>query len=122
MRVTLRASGPAEPSEVWERYAEPARWSQWSPQVRLVSTHERIRPGLRGRVDGVLPFVVLDVDERGRRWSWVAGHRPLTMHLEHTVAATDGGGTLTTLTTVGPAWLVAPYLPLAQLAIHRLVH
>ncbi len=120
MRWTLTATGGADPAEVWERYAEPGRWSSWSPQIRLVSTSERIRPGLRGRVDGVLPFVVLDVDEAARRWSWVAGHRPLRVHLEHAVVAAERG-TRTTLTLVGPPWLVLPYLPLAQLALHRLV-
>jgi hypothetical protein len=120
VRLTLAATGPLDPAQAWERYAEPARWSSWSPQVRFVSTTERIRPGLRGRVDGVVPFVVLDVDEAGRRWSWVAGRRPLRVHLEHTVAPAASGAR-TTLTLVGPPWLVLPYVPLAQLALHRLV-
>ena len=120
MRITLSATGPADPDAVWERYAEPSLWSGWSPQVRHVTPDHRLHAGMRGRVDLVLPFVVLDVDEVGRRWSWVAGQWPLRVHLEHTVEP-DGPGTRTTLLVAGPAALVLPYLPLAQLALRRLV-
>src|SRR3712207_7069261 len=32
--LTLHTTGPIGPDEVWERYAVPARWSQWAPQIR----------------------------------------------------------------------------------------
>ena len=73
MKITLSATGPADPAQAWERYAEPSLWSSWSPHILRVSNHDRIRAGMRGTVDWVLPFVVLDVDEPARRWSWVAG-------------------------------------------------
>jgi len=31
--LTLHATGPLPPAEVWERYAVPARWPEWSPQI-----------------------------------------------------------------------------------------
>jgi hypothetical protein len=29
-----RVTGPLPPERVWERYAAPARWSGWAPQIR----------------------------------------------------------------------------------------
>lgn len=120
MQTTLTATGAADPDHVWELYAEPSRWPSWSPQIVTVSTGDRLRPGLRGRVDGVLPFEVLAVDEAARRWSWVAGRWPARVTLHHALHA-DPEGSRTTLTLDGPSWLVLPYLPLAQLALRRLV-
>jgi hypothetical protein len=31
--LTLHATGPLGPDEVWERYAVPARWPDWAPQI-----------------------------------------------------------------------------------------
>lgn len=76
---------------------------------------------MRGRIDAVVPFVVLDLDEAARTWTWIAGRWPVRVELHHTVEATRGGGTRTTLTLRGAPWLVVPYLPLAQLALRRLV-
>src|ERR1700761_4542586 len=74
---TLRVSarGSVAPGVAWERYADPARWPRWAPQIRRVETAgDRIGPGLRGRVVGPLgvavSFVIDDVDEVARTWSW----------------------------------------------------
>ncbi|MFD5025009.1 SRPBCC family protein [Streptomyces sp. NPDC058373] len=76
---TVSRAGPAPPDEVWERYARPALWSRWAPQIRRVETGaDRIAPGLRGRVWSYarvrVRFVVERVDEPGGcgagAWRW----------------------------------------------------
>jgi hypothetical protein len=69
--LTLHATGPIGPDEVWERYAVPARWSQWAPQITGVEVPvARLVAGVRGRVRAplgvTLPFVVDTVDEAAR--------------------------------------------------------
>ena len=124
--VTLHATGPVAPDEVWERYAVPARWSDWALQITGVELPvARLAAGVRGRVRvplGVsLPFVVESVDEAARRWSWTVSLGPVRLRLLHWVAPGPDGGSTTGLRVTGPAPLVAGYAPLAQLAIGRLV-
>jgi polyketide cyclase/dehydrase/lipid transport protein len=125
-RVTLHATGPVAPAEAWERYAQPARWPQWAPQILGVQVPEpRLRAGLAGRVRGplgvTLPFVVDSVDEAARQWAWTVSAGPVRLHLLHWVADGPGGGSTTGLRIDGPLPVVVPYAPLAQLAIGRLV-
>ena len=125
--VTLHATGPEPPDEVWERYAVPARWSDWAPQITGVELPvARLTAGVRGRVRAplgvVLPFVVETVDEAARRWSWTVSIGPVRLHLLHWVTEGPDGGSTTGLRVTGPAPLVLGYAPLAQLAIGRLVH
>jgi hypothetical protein len=115
MRLTLSAHGPRDPADVWDRYVRPARWPEWSPQIRSVDhPGPRLYPGAVGTVHGPLgvrlPYTVHDVDSGARRWSWTAG----PFHLVHTVSPT-------TLVITGPAPLVLLYAPLARWALHRLV-
>ena len=127
--LTLHATGPAAPEEVWERYAVLARWSSWAPQITGVDlsgpSDGRLRAGLRGRVRGPLgiavPFVVTDVDEGTRRWSWTVSAGPLRLALRHWVSPGPDGGTTTGLRIRGPAPALAGYAPLASWALHRLV-
>ena len=124
--VTLHASGPERPAEVWERYAVPARWSEWAPQISGVDVPvDRLDAGVRGRVrlpvGLAVPFVVDTVDEAARRWSWTVEVGPLRLHLLHWVADGPDGGSTTGLRISGPAPAVLPYAPLARLAIGRLV-
>jgi hypothetical protein len=124
--VTLHASGPEAPAEVWERYAVPARWSQWAPQITGVDVPvDRLTAGARGRVRGpaglAVPFVVDTVDEATRRWSWTVVLGPLRLHLLHWVADSPDGGSTTGLRISGWAPVVLAYAPLARLAIGRLV-
>ncbi|CAO5237982.1 SRPBCC family protein [Frankia sp. AgKG'84/4] len=80
----LEAAGPARVAESWERYAQPARWPDWAPQVHRVridanadagidadadadadidggargeggADGERIHPGMTGEVRSFLP-------------------------------------------------------------------
>ncbi|SFO56773.1 Polyketide cyclase / dehydrase and lipid transport [Geodermatophilus obscurus] len=124
--LTLHATGPLAPAEAWERYAEPARWPTWAPQITGVQVPEpRLRAGLEGRVRGplglVLPFVVESVDEVARRWAWTVSAGPVRLHLVHWVSDGPDGGSTTGLRIRGPLPVVLGYAPLAQLAISRLV-
>ena len=124
--LTLHATGPEAPAEVWERYAVPARWPEWAPQITGVELPvARLAAGVRGRVRGplgvTLPFVVETVDETARRWSWMVSFGPVRLHLLHWVSEGPDGGSTTGLRVTGPAPLVVGYAPLAHLAIGRLV-
>jgi hypothetical protein len=125
----VRVTGAAPVAAVWERYAVPARWAGWAPHLRGVempgdTRGGRIAPGLGGRVRGPLglrvTFVVADVDERRRTWSWDVRLGPLRMHLRHGVDP-DPGGAATWLAVRGPAPVVLAYLPVARVALRRLV-
>ena len=126
---TLQVRGPAPPDEVWERYVHPARWSQWSPQIRSVRyPHARLVPGTSGTVVGPLgvgvPFDVLDVDESdaaARSWTWSARLGPWRLRMRHEVRPAAGGGTVSRWRVQGPAPVVAAYVPLAWVALRRLV-
>jgi polyketide cyclase/dehydrase/lipid transport protein len=124
--LTLHASGPVAPAEAWERYAQPARWPTWAPQILGVRVPEpRLAAGLQGRVRGplglTLPFVVEAVDEAARRWAWTVSAGPVRLHLLHWVSDGPDGGSTTGLRITGPAPVVVAYAPLARLAIGRLV-
>ncbi len=123
---TLRIRGDAEPDEVWHRYTVPARWPEWSPQIRRVETAAcRITAGQTGTVVGVgglrVRFIVLAVDDDARTWDWRAVAGPVTLTFHHAVAAAPGGGTVSTLRVTGPFPIVAGYLPIARFALTRLV-
>jgi hypothetical protein len=124
--LTLHATGPEAPAEVWERYAVPARWPEWAPQITGVELPvTRLAAGVTGRVRGpvgvTLPFVVDAVDETARQWAWTVSLGPVRLHLLHWVAEGPDGGSTTGLRMDGPAPLVVGYAPLARLAIGRLV-
>ena len=124
--LTLHATGPETPGEVWERYARPARWPTWAPEILGVQVPEpRLTAGLQGRVRGpvglTLPFVVESVDEAARRWSWTVSAGPVRLHLLHWVTEGPDGGITTGLRITGPLAVVVGYAPLAQVAIGRLV-
>ncbi|MGY1704304.1 SRPBCC family protein [Geodermatophilus sp. SYSU D00697] len=124
--LTLHATGPEAPAEVWERYAVPARWPEWAPQITGVDVPgPRLVAGVAGRVRGpggiALPFGVDAVDEAARQWSWTVSLGPVRLHLLHWVAEGPDGGSTTGLRMDGPAPVVVGYAPLARLAIGRLV-
>lgn len=124
--LTLRASGTADPDEVWERYADTRRWSQWSPQIRSVQTDDRprISIGMRGVVRPLVGpgvrFLVTDVDEQSKTWSWQVEVGPIRLALEHAVIAQQNG-CATSLRLRGPAPIIVGYSPVASIALHRLV-
>ncbi len=124
--LTLHATGPLPPAEVWERYAEPARWPTWAPQITGVEVPvPRLAAGVTGRVRGpvgvTLSFAVESVDEAARRWSWTVTAGPVRLRLLHWVSEGPDGGSTTGLRITGPLPVVAGYAPLAQVAISRLV-
>jgi Polyketide cyclase / dehydrase and lipid transport len=131
--LEVSASGPLAPDEAWERYARPGLWHTWAPQVRGVDVAvERLTGGETGRVHGPLglavDFRVETWDDDAREWSWVVrprprlgGRLPLTrLRMTHGVAPA-GSGSRTWLRVTGFAPLVASYLPVARVALHRLV-
>ena len=132
-RTGTAAEGPLPPEQVWERYARPALWSQWAPQIRSVDVDvDRMAAGVRGRVlswGGVsADFVVEAWDDDARRWSWTVRPR-LTMpavslpalRLHHGVRET-ARGSQAWLGIDGPAVLALGYLLPARLALYRLTH
>jgi hypothetical protein len=55
-----------------------------------------------------------------RTWSWRVRSGPVTLPLTPAVLAV-GDGTQTTLEIDGPAFVVLPYAPVAEVALQRLV-
>ena len=129
MRLTVAAAGTATPATVWDRYTHPDRWPDWSPQIRSVDcADDVIRAGTTGVVHGpcgaAVNFEVLDVDHETRCWSWRVKAVGIELILGHRVDARGrpaDSGTRTTLTITGPAPIVVGYLPLARVAMGRLV-
>lgn len=120
--------GPRAPEDVWDRYVRPARWSEWSPQIRSVRyPHDRLLPSTAGQVVGPaglrVPFDVLDVDDGAEApsWTWVARLGPVRVRMRHEVRALPGGGTATGWQVTGPLPVVLLYAPLALVALRRLV-
>lgn len=123
--LTITATGEVPADEAWERYAKPARWPTWAPQITGVTVDApRIRAGAQGTVFGPLgvraDFTIDDVNEDARRWSWTVRRWPLVVHLQHGVRA-SGTGSSTWLTIDAPLPAALGYAPLAKLALHRLV-
>lgn len=130
MQLTLRATGTVPADEVWERYADPSRWSEWGPYVTGATlTTPRLAAGARGVVRGPLgvsaAVVILAVDEIARTWAWRARCGPLVLVLEHGVedlgVEERGRGTRTWLTLRGAAPLVLAYSLPARVALRALV-
>jgi len=120
MRMRVEAAGPADRRTMWEAYADPSRWSTWAPQIRAVRPLERLRPGLRGEVEGFtglrVRFEVTEVDEAAGRWTWRVRLGPAALTMEHEVA--DGR---TAIALDGPTPIVLAYVPVARHALSRLV-
>ena len=106
--------GRRSAADAWEDYARIARWPTWSPQMTSVhASAERIAPGVTGVVRSGplrLPFTITAVDEDAMTWSW----RVLGVRMHHGVRATPSG---CATTFDGPL----PYLPVARIALRRLV-
>ncbi|WP_420036929.1 SRPBCC family protein [Streptomyces sp. cg28] len=125
MRLTLSEQGAADADTVWRRYAQPARWPTWAPQIRSVETEPELRAGMWGRVRPVVGpavrFVVEAVDHEARTWSWRVQAGPVRLRLDHAVDRSGRSGAATRLTVTGPAPVVLAYAPLARRALRRLV-
>ncbi len=129
MKVTVSASGAADPDAVWDRYIHPARWPEWSPQIVSVDYPDAaIGVGGAGTVHGpcgvAVSFEILAIDNEKRYWSWRVKIVGISLTLDHDVRAVHtekAAGTVTTLAINGPAPLVVGYAPIARLALGRLV-
>jgi Polyketide cyclase / dehydrase and lipid transport len=128
LRRAIEAIGPRPTDDVWDRYVRPARWPEWSPQIRSVDYQaETLQPGAQGTVHGpgglAVAFRIERVEPDGavRSWSWTAAVIGIRLRLWHTVEAVPAG-TRTVLALEGPAPAVVLYLPAARWALHRLVH
>lgn len=122
---TIRARGSASPEIAWQRYAELAQWSSWAPHILGVEAEATyLRVGLTGvvRVIGGLgvPFTVTSVDHAAMTWSWIARLVGVPLTFTHTVLPASDGST-TTLAMEGPALVILGYIPLAEIALLRLV-
>jgi len=125
VKLTVAASGTAEPDVVWDRYVHPARWSEWSPQIRSVDYPDRtIATGGRGTVNGPcgvgVAFEITAVDGEKRCWAWRVTVAGITLVLGHDVFQ-QGSGSRTRLDISGPAPVVIGYAPIARIALGRLV-
>ena len=124
--VTVHQTGRADAPTVWQRYLHPRLWSAWAPQIASVDcADDSIRAGSTGVVHAVLgirvPFEVVEVDQAAMRWSWIARlPMGIELRLTHTVDAV-AFGTTTGLRVTGPTPIVLGYLPVAGLALRRLV-
>jgi hypothetical protein len=124
MSLLLAATGPTPVDEVWGRYSTPDRWVEWAPQIRSVSCSGPLVPGMSGTVHGPwpmrIPFEIRSVDATARVWSWRVGVGPLGVVMDHGVEA-SGSGARAWVRLHAPTPLVAPYAPVARLALRRLV-
>lgn len=127
VRRSVVVCGPRLPNDVWDCYVRPERWPEWSPQIRSVDyPGETLSPQTVGVVHGPVglrvAFQVMAVDATPpvRSWSWSVSAAGVRLVLWHTVEAV-AAGTRTGLTVQGFAPVVLGYLPIARLALHRLV-
>ena len=127
--LSLQAHGAAPVTLAWERYADPALWPTWAPQIQRVDTGLQrlasggtgtVRAGLLHRPTLGIPFRVLAVDEAAREWAWEARLGPLRLRLEHGVTAHPAGSS-TWLRVHGPMPVIMVYAPVARIALGRLV-
>jgi hypothetical protein len=92
----------------------------------VTCTDQVIRAGSTGTVHAILgvdvQFVVTAFDDLRRTWAWDA-LLPLgiRLHLEHTVTDLGAGVTSTGLQVRGPLPVVLGYLPVARVALGRLL-
>ena len=126
MERTVAVAGEHHPAAAWEDYAEIAAWARWAPPIRGVQADgERLVAGLTGTVRGpgrlTVPFTVTAVDPEQRTWEWEVGPASRRLRMRHEILARPGGGSVATLTVIGPALVVLGYPELARLALARLV-
>ncbi len=123
--MLISREGPATVDEVWRRYTELPAWPAWAPQIsRVDAPDEVIERGTRGTVRGPVltrvPFRIRSVDHQKRRWSWWVGFGPLGVCMDHGVDETPEGSRAW-VRIHAHRFLVTPYVPVAKLALSRLV-
>ncbi len=127
--MLISVEGQAPVDQVWERYTQPSQWPTWAPQIQRVDVPdlaegEPIEHGTRGTVHGpvftFVPFRIRYVDHRAHEWSWWVGLGIVGVGMDHGVAATETGSRAWVRIHAHP-YLAAPYVPIARLALKRLV-
>ncbi len=126
--LSTGACGTIDPADAWTDYVTPSRWSSWSPQVqdvRCARPDAPVQAGERGEVVGPggvrVSFEVTHADSQRRRWTWRVRLGALVLEMAHGVAVRDDGRCCAWVRVSGPLPLVAAYLPVARLALGRLV-
>ena len=125
--MLVGASGIARPETVWRRFISPSQWPSWAPQIRDVTSADRVlRVGGTGRVLGPGPlavdYEVVEVDAGLRAWAWEVVVGPARVRMHHYVLPTPGGGSRALMQVHGPAAVPAQaYRPVARAALRRLV-
>lgn len=126
--ASIGAKGPVSAETAWERYADPQLWSTWSPQIRSVeTTTKRLTVGTTGTVHGPVGvrvnFKVTAFDDDTMRWAWSVQFGLIHLDFWHGVnSRPDEDGCSTWLKARGAWPVLAGYLPVARIALHRLVH
>lgn len=122
--MLISVEGPAAAEQAWERYTDPGTWPTWAPQISRVDIDDGFARGARGTVHGPLllrvPFRIRDVDPAARRWSWSVGLGVLSIRMDHGVDATPTG-CRAWARIQAPRLVVLPYVPIARVALRRLV-
>ncbi|MGZ8613297.1 MAG: SRPBCC family protein [Actinomycetota bacterium] len=120
MRSRVVVRGPASAAAMWAAYADTSRWDSWAPQITSVDPAGPIERGMRGAVYGFFGakarFEVTALDEAARRWTWKVRAGPVRLTIDHEVG--DGEAVVV---IDGPAPFVLAYIPVARLALGRLV-
>ena len=127
--TTVRATGSADPADVWVRYVTPRHWAQWSPQIRSVTglpLDEAVVTGTSGPVRGpggvAVSFTVTETDASAHRWSWRVRVGLVDLVMDHGVEPRVGTtGSTAWVRITGALPIVLGYSPLARLALRRLV-
>ncbi len=117
-RLTVWRSIDAPAAVLWDLLTDLDRWPEWGPSVRsarLVGT--RMERGCRGIVTTAIGveagFEITDYSE-GTYWAWKVAGLPAT---DHTVEGLSAGRCRVGF---GVPWPAAGYIPVCQLALHRL--
>src|SRR3954454_22483949 len=96
----------ATPSDVWALWSDIGSWHCWDPAVQQVCLEGHFAEGAAGTMvltDGVEAPFTLDIVEPRRRYLDRLTMGDLVINIDHEVAATDHGATVTVTTTVhGP--------------------
>lgn len=123
--ITVHATGPRPPDDVWHDLVTPRSWPGWAPHItRVAGLPSPITSGARGTVHGPaglrIPVFITEVDDTGRSWQWRVGPGRASILMDHRLDASPEGGSRVVVTIHAPFPLHL-YRPLARTALRRLV-
>ena len=100
MNVGATVDIQAEPSRVWEIFADPQHWPEWTPSVTSIEPLDgpRIEVGHRFRIKQPrLPALIWEVTETDARrsWTWVVRRPGAVTSATHVVEASGSGTRVT---------------------------